>query len=176
MHVILSILAVLGAIAIFVIRANQAAQAARQLGKAASGVKSMIRRNKWQNKSKADIIREIDDPRVAATVMMAAVAQADGELTERQRDAIMGHIRTDLGVGGREATEFFAQGRWLAADAGDLTTTLHRLTGLIGMACSVEEKRQLIDMLTDVAGIENGVSQAQKDAIDRLRRALVDVQ
>jgi len=71
-----------------------------------------------------------------------------------------------------EAKEMQAQARWLTADVRDETTFLRRASSAIHSHCDDREKRQLIDMLRAVAEIDDGASELQADAIDRLQHDL----
>jgi len=98
MPFILGILAVLGAIVIFIIRANQAAQAARELGEVASEAKGFLRRRRWKSKTITDQIRAIEDPRLAAAVMMCAARQQRRRPERERSDRHSGPVNGDLGT------------------------------------------------------------------------------
>lgn len=174
MHILLGILAVVGVIAYIIYRMRDAAQAGQQLAEAAGDVKRLVRRTQWKgkNKSKSDMIREVDDPRMAATIMMSAIAMADGEMTERQRAAILDLMKQHFEADGADAEELLAQGRWLASADFDLSTMFGRLSGVIRSECDGTQKRELMTMLETVGTVEGSLSDAQSSAIGALARTI----
>ena len=90
MHILVGLVSAIGLIAYFVIRANQVNQAGRELLDAASEAKGYVRRSLWRRRTNVDPSRSIEDPRLAAAVMMCAVANADGDITEREMTAMLG--------------------------------------------------------------------------------------
>lgn len=171
-YIIMGILSILGTAAYFVIRANQVAQAGRGLGEAAADVKKMVRRSKWRGKANVDALREIDDPRLAATVMMVAIAKSEGDLTESQKKTILDQVETRLQIGGDAAQELFVHARWLISDLGDVDTVVRRTTRPVAARCTDGEKSELIDMLRTVADVEGGMTDALANVIDRLALSL----
>lgn len=173
MPFILGLLALLGGIAFFVIRANQAAKAARELGEVASDAKSFLRRNRWKAQTNTDQIREVDDPRLAAAIMMCALAKSDADLSASERDAILDQLKGTLELSNTEAEETLAQARWLTRDMKELGTVLHRVSPSIKANCTAHQKTELLDILHAVAEADGPIDTLQQDAIDRLRRELV---
>lgn len=172
MHIVLGILAAVGVIAFWIMRANQAAQASRELGEAVGDASGAVRRFFWRRRTQVDPIKQIEDPRLAATAMMCALAQSDSLLTDRERQVILEQMAHYLEVGGQAAEEMFAEARWLTKEMRDLDTFLRRLAAPVNQLCSAEEKAQLLEMLSAVADAEGVVSELQQEAIRRLRDSL----
>jgi uncharacterized tellurite resistance protein B-like protein len=172
MHIILGILSAVGFLAYLLYRANQAAEVGQALGDAASDGRSWVRRFFWRRKSAVDPVRAIDDPRLAASVMMHVIAKCEGDLSETEKTVILTQMRDVLELTEAQAKEMQAQARWLTADVKDETTFLRRASSAIHSRCDDREKRQLIDMLRAVAEIDDGASELQADAIDRLQHDL----
>ncbi len=172
MHIVLAILSAIGVIAYVIIRANQVNYAAREFAETAGDIRGTVRRWFWRKKTKVDLARDVDDPRLAATIMMYAVAHSDGDLTERQRNAIMAQMTGQFAMGDKAAQEMFAQARWLTPDGADLSSLLARVSKPVLDGCAGQEKRDLIGMLHGVARVEGDVSDIQRDAIARLQERL----
>lgn len=172
MHILLALLSALGAVAFFVIRANYAAQAARDLGDAATEVKGLVRRSRWKRRTKVDHIRAVRNPRLAAAVMMCAMAKSDGDLSQCEVAAILCQLRGPLGLADAEAKEILAEARWLTGDMKELSAMLRRASTPIQALCSDDERAELIQMLTAVAEADGPANDIQRDALDRLRREL----
>lgn len=172
MHIVLGILAALGAVAFFIIRANHAAQATRELGEAAAEAQGFFRRMFWRRRTNVDLVRANEDPRLAATVMMCAVAKSDSDFTEREGEVILERMAGMLELEGAEAEEMLAHARWLTNDMKDLSAFLRRAAKAIETDCNAAEKAGLIEMLGTVAAVDSAVSDIQRDAIQRLQREL----
>lgn len=168
MHIVLATLSVLGAVAFFIIRANHVARASRELGEAAGDARGLFRSFLWRRRTNVDLIRKIDDPRVAATVMLCAMAQSDGHTTEREKAAILEQMRGPLELEQAEAVEIFAHAHWLVGDMKELSALLRRASKPILERCTAAEKAGLIEMLSQVAAADGAPSAIQSDAIERL--------
>ena len=172
MHIVLGVLAALGAVAFFIIRANHAAQATRELGEAAADAGGFIRRAFWRRRTNVDLVRAIEDPRLAATVMMCAVAKSDGDFTEREGEVILERMASMLELEGAEADEMLVHARWLTNDMKDLSAFLRRAAKAVETRCTAAEKAELIELLGVAAAADGAVSDIQRDAIERLQRDL----
>lgn len=168
MHIVLAALSAIGAIAFFIIRANHVAQASRELGEAAGDAKGLFRRFLWRRRTNVDLIRKIDDPRLAAAVMMCAMAQSDGYMTEPEKAAILAQMRGHLELEQAEAIELFAHAHWLTGDMKELSALLRRASKPVLERCTAAEKAGLIEMLSQVAAADGEPSGIQSDAIQRL--------
>lgn len=174
MQILLGILAAVGTLAFFLIRLNQVNRAGRELVESASDVKKAVRRYRWQSKSKRKTpLTDITDARLAAAIMMCAVAKSMGDITESQRDAMLGQMRDILRMDGDEAVEMLAEARWLIAELTDLDTTLRRASKAVEASCSIAERQELLAMLETVAAVEGDVTEYQTTALDRIRRRLI---
>ena len=92
MHIILGLVAILGAVGLVLWRLHMASEAAKGLAETASDVKGFLRKRKWQKKLANDPLQLVDDSRVAATIMMIALAQHDGAVTQAEQSAIIGQM------------------------------------------------------------------------------------
>ena len=83
MHIIAGIVALIGIIAFFVIRANNAARAGREIVDTVNDVRALKRKWDWQRNAGDGTLPEGEDARLTATTMMCAIATSEGELTEK---------------------------------------------------------------------------------------------
>ena len=172
MHILFGILTVVGVIIYIIIRLNRVNQAGRDIVETASDVKNLVRRSRWKASASSAPLAEIEDPRLAATVSMLAIAKVDGELTERQRAAITEHLQDTLKMDQAESEDMIAEARWMIQDLSDLETVLRRAAKPIEARCTESERRDLIEMLRAVAAIEGPVQDRQELATVNLARAL----
>ena len=169
MHILVGLASALGLIAYFIIRANQVN---RDLVEAASEVKGFVRRSRWRRRTEADPTRNIEDPRLSATVMMCAVANSDGEITARELDTIRELMERHFEMSGDDCEEMLGEARWLAKEAKDLSAFLQRVSRPITDCCNKQELDDLIEMLETVDRVEGDGSQIVADALANLQRRL----
>lgn len=172
MPYLLGLLGLIGTAAVILWRIKMAADAAKGIAEMAGDARKYIRRTGWQRRLRTGDRPEVSDPREAAAAMMAALAEADGALTERERTAILDQIERQFEYPRAQAEELLAFGRWLAKDVGDLASFLNRMGKPVLASCTEVERRELIGMLETVASADGRTSEIASDAIATLRRAL----
>jgi uncharacterized tellurite resistance protein B-like protein len=172
MHILLSILGAL-ATAIFVVwRLYQAAYIANDLVGAAASARGLIRRWRWRRKVNVNPIDLVEDPREAASILMVAVAQADGPITERERDAILAQMQNRFGATSQQATELLVRSQWMVREGVDAAEVMRRLKPIIERTCDVQHRRELIEMLNVVAGANGQNDETTVFDIHRYGKAL----
>lgn len=169
MHIIVGILSILVAVVVILWRLNQAAQAAKGAGEAASEAADFIKRLARRRQKHHDAIRDIDDPREAAAVMMVAVAQYDGQMTEPEIATIKLHVMENFGFSSEQADELIAYARWATKDMGDLGSLFLKASPSIIRDCSNQEKNDLIAMLEAVASHSSRDTDVPKKVIGQLK-------
>jgi hypothetical protein len=115
-------------------------------------------------------IDRIEDPAVAAGVMMIAVAQLDGELDIRQKSEIQRLIAEVMGHA--RPAETFARAEFAARGVYDPNHVSLKFTRLWFATLTTREKRQLIAMTQAAAAIKRAPSLVQQDAVMRLQTRL----
>ena len=143
--------AAIGVLLVILWRLQQASHAVRDIGEAAEDARGFFRRWAWRRKTAVNPLDLVTDAREAATAMMAATAEADGALTERERVTILRFVVEKFGATSDQAEELLAQGRWLIKDRSDLGETFRRLLPPIRKTCTKQEQQDLIEMLRTVA-------------------------
>lgn len=114
------------------------------------------------------------DPRVAVAAMMHAIASEDGALTPREEDLILGLLTSRLGIDRGLAKMCLASGRRLDFKLkGNLNTRLHKMVEPIEKKCSLEEKRDVAEMLRLVAGPEGSRIGNVRDGLGRITAKLL---
>ena len=104
--------------------------------------------------------------------MMVAVAQSDGALTERERQAVLTQITTRFGATAGQAEDLLARARWIVRDVHDVDRALTCLTPVVARTLLASERRELLQMLEAVAAAEGPPGAIEGEAIRRLARAL----
>lgn len=173
MHILLGLLAVLAAIGVWIWRARMAADTTREVIGVADDVAAAVRRYGYKRQSGRHPADLVEDARLAAAGMMAAVARMDGDLTRAQTQAIGVEARAVFRVDQSEANDIAAYGRWLAGQSQTPEDAMSRLARRLGaLTQSADERGDVIRMLERIAAVEGAVNDAQRAAIDGARRAL----
>jgi hypothetical protein len=115
------------------------------------------------------VLRSVDDPRDAATVLMILVSRG-GDPTDDQSSTIEQTLKAVFGFE-HELTERLTQARFVARSAESFEQAGRVLADLVKKRLTADEKGQLIGMLEDVARLD-GPSQAQADAIAAFRERI----
>ena len=116
-----------------------------------------------------------NDPRVAVAAMMYAVATEHRPLTPGQERHILSLLTHRIGLEPDAARTCLTGGRRLASrQHGDLNTRLHRLLEPVARRCSAGEKRDVIDMLHDVAGPRAKLLGPVRDGLGRVSATLMN--
>jgi len=115
------------------------------------------------------------DPRVAVAAMMYAVAAEFAPLTPEQERHILSLLCSRMGLEPDVAKACFTGGRRIARHLqGNLTSRLHQLLEPVRRKCSLEEKRDVVDMLTAVAGPAAQRLGPVRDGIGRVSATLMN--
>ncbi len=115
-----------------------------------------------------------NDPRLALAAMMYAVATEDGPLTPVQEQRILSQLTARVGLGPDLAQTCLAGGKRLARGVhGDLNSRLHQLVAPIEAQCSLEEKRDVVDMLHLIAGPNAQRMGSVREGLGRLSSSLL---
>lgn len=151
MHILVSVLGALGMIVLVLWRIRQASQIASDVAEVAGSARGAVRRWRWRRKLNVNPIDLIEDAREAASVIMVAVAQADGLMSDVERTAITGEIEQRFGATPEQAVVLLARTQWMVRDGVDAAEIMRRLRPLLERTCSKEQLRELIEMLSAVA-------------------------
>ncbi len=115
-------------------------------------------------------LRGIDDARDAALILMLLIARERGDPTREQIAAIATIADRTFGFGD-ELPGRMIQARFIASRADGFEQAAGVFSDLLNKHLTVSEKRELIDMLEQVAAID-GPCEAHADAVAVLSRRM----
>jgi uncharacterized tellurite resistance protein B-like protein len=115
-------------------------------------------------------LRAIDDPRDAATILMLLIAREGGDPTREQIAAIEKTIRSTFGLE-LDLPERMAQARFIASRADSFAQAAAIFSDLFNKRLTADEKRQLVQMIEEIAALD-GPSSAHTEAVDVLTRRI----
>jgi len=170
MHILIAILGVLGIAAFWYYRMKSVSGAAEEIIDAAERARGAFRRKRFKNKAEAATIDAIKDPRTAATVLLVAIASADGRMSEKAETAIREAMQNVFEVEKPEEELIFA--KWAAADVVDLNNLVTRLGRVWVEKLDLDERRQLYELAVRIASVEREPDDLMLSALQRLRDRL----
>ena len=110
---------------------------------------------------------------VDAGANLVAFARMDGDYTREQLVAIKEECKRVFNTSEEEAVEITGQSRWLMEQTANVDEAIRRLSRVLRRALDVEEKKQLLTMVTYISTIEGGqMSEAQEQGLSQLSRQL----
>jgi hypothetical protein len=115
-------------------------------------------------------LHAVNDPRDAAIILMLLIARESGDPTREQISAIETTARATFGFD-RELPERMAHARFIASRADGFAQAAALFSDLLNRSLTADEKRQLIDMVEQVAWID-GPSPAHADAVAALTQRM----
>lgn len=171
MHIIL---AILGAAAAAFWAFTYFMRAANEGREAIGEVKGVIRRGKWSRRIDQRLIENLSDPREAAAILMYQVAAYDGDVTERQKAAMIANMRAAFEADEETAEGLFAFARMAVGEINDAGNSVRKILRPVVEVCTGAEKQQLVNLLDETAEIEDPPSDMQRRLIAEARRVLLE--
>lgn len=171
MHIIL---AILGAAAAAFWAFTHFMRAANEGREAIGEVKGVIRRGKWNRRVDQRLIENLSDPREAAAILIYQVAAYDGDVTERQKQAMIDAMRTAFEADEETAEGLFAFARMAVGEINDAGNSVRKILRPVIEVCTGDEKQQLVDLLDQTAEIAGPPTDMQRRLIAEARRVLLE--
>ena len=169
MHIILAVLGAIGAAIWAFIHFTRAANEGRE---AVSEVKGAVRRAKWSREVDSRLIENIADPREAAAVLMAQIASYDGEITSQQKDRMKELMGQHFGADNETSEGLYSFGRMAIGQINDAANSLRKLLRPIMDALTLDEMKEFVTMLEEMAEVEGAPTDRQRQLISEVRRVL----
>lgn len=168
MVVVIGILAVVGGILIWVLRAQYAVRAVRDLNHDTKGVQRRIKH------AVEDFVGtplgRVRDPRLAAAILMIQLVRAEGHMVAGEKTEIITLMESRLGVS--DAPALFEKAWDYTHATRPFSLFADELLPLLQRQLSFDECRELVGMLQSVAAADVPPSELQSEAITRLRKRL----
>ncbi len=168
------VIAILGAAAAAFWAFTHFVNAAQEGRDAIRDAKGVVRRGKWNRRVDQRLIENLSDPREAAAILAFQIAQYDGAVTERQREAMINDMREMFQADAETADGLFAFARMAVGEINDAGNSARKILRPVLDVCTVEEKSDLIGWLERTAEVEGAPNDAQRRLIAEARRALLD--
>jgi hypothetical protein len=111
----------------------------------------------------------VEDPIVAAVVMMYAISQDAGPATPAVEDAIRREVTTSMGI--KDPTEVMVFAKWVASHVTDPNNVSLRYAKLGIAALNQPERQEFFDMVEQVAAAGTIIA-PNRAILDKLRERL----
>lgn len=168
MVVIVGLIGIVGAILFWVLRVHGTARALDEVDRATKGL---------QRRTKATLsdfvgtpLKRVSDVRLAAVILMIQLVRTGSPVTAAEKTRILAFMDDPLKV---EATSALFERAWAYTEARrPFSLVADELVPLLREQLTEGERRQLVDMLTEVAKAHSPASDLQREAIVRLKRQL----
>jgi hypothetical protein len=171
MHIIVTVLSLVGVGLFWWHRLSRAGEAARGLVDAAGRARGAAKRRKFRNKAAESPFAAIDDPIVgAATILIALQEELDGfdDAAERRLRAALGAVAPN----GAIVEEAVIYGRWAAAQTAEASTALRLVGGYLAEALAAEERLELLAIAETVVPRGSGDEATRQSLLRALRTRL----
>lgn len=170
MPVILAVLGFLGAAGFWWYRAKYFGQAASEVADVAGRAVGAYKRRQFRKKADASTIDSIQDPGIAATVLLVAMATSSGPISQAAEAGIVGAMRDVMQVANPEEELIFA--KWATADVADLNSLVTRLSRVWVARLDMSERRQFYDLARKIASVDGEPDGILLSALQRLKDRL----
>lgn len=173
MHILLGLIAIIGGIVFWIWRIRNAATVAREVVDVAGDVQAAVRRFGYRRHADKHPLDVVEDPRLAAAGILAAIAKMDGDYTREQIMTIQNECARVFEATPKDAEDFASYGRWLAQQLSNPDEVVRRLSRGLSGTLGPAERAQFLEMVERVAVVEGGgVSDPQRLAHKQLSETL----
>jgi hypothetical protein len=170
MHIVLAVLGIVGAAAIWWYRIKYMSQAAGEVADAAGRVRGNLRRSKLRKKAALSPVTAIDDPLTAAATVIVAIAAEDELVSE----ALEKRVREKLGAvaaNERQLDEAVIYAKWAGEQVADVATVIDKTAPLLKSRLTEGEREELVSMVLSATPPEERHAMFKR-RIEQLQRKL----
>lgn len=172
MPVLLALLGLISAAAIWYYRARDAHHAAGDLMEMANDVRLAARRFGFKRKVNVHPVDSIDDPRLAAAGIVAAVAGMGASIEGDDLAEMSRQFQSVFQVERGEADEIITFARWIAEQCGTRSEAVRRLSKRLASLAGGNVRQDLDRMLDAVIAVRGHPCEDQADARGTIDRYL----
>lgn len=173
MPFLIALAGLISAAAFWYWRAKQAREAGGDLLDAANDARLAAKRFAYRRRTNVHPADSVDDARLAAAGIVAAIASMDGPLSEAELREMDIQARRLFNVDARDAADIVAFGRWISGQCNTPSEASRRLAKRIKALAGPEAASDLISMVEKVATADGGTIGADEAAsIATIQRTL----
>jgi DNA-binding transcriptional regulator of glucitol operon len=168
MPIVLAVLAVAGAVAIWWYRIKTMSEAAGEIADAVGRVQGGLRRGKLRKKAALSPITAIDDPVTAAATVIMAIAAEGVPVSDALERRVREEIRP-IAASDKQLDEAVIYAKWASDQVADVPTVIDKTTLLLKPRLTDDEKHELVEMVMRVtpAGERHDMFRRRLDQLQR---------
>ncbi|WP_316013013.1 TerB family tellurite resistance protein [Roseobacter sp. HKCCA0434] len=172
MHILILLIGAISAAGIWYWRFQRARDVGTDLLDAANDVRLAARRLGFRRRTNVHPVKTVEDPRLAATGILVALAELDGALSQSEITAIRRETARVFGADLAEADELLTVGRWIVAQCNGAEMAVRRLSRRLAKLSGPEVLPDLEQMADTVLRADGRDPDSRDtDAVALMRRA-----
>ncbi|HHB80369.1 MAG TPA: hypothetical protein ENK83_01285 [Aliiroseovarius sp.] len=172
MPFVLAILAAIGGVIFWMLRARSAAHGARELMDMANDVRLAARRFGFRRNAGQHPVESIEEAPVAVATLGVAYLELDGLPSREQQVALGRGLQRELGLSLGDAEELVILGRWLVNECGGPLQAVPRTARKLYKLDGGASFSQMLGVFKEISGEAGGaVSERQAEALADIKRA-----
>jgi uncharacterized tellurite resistance protein B-like protein len=157
------------AVLYFLVRANKAAKAARELNRDSKGLQRRLRNG--VTRLIGTPLARVNNPGLAAVILMIQLVRTGTPVTAQEKTKILELMEESMRIANSSAV--FEQAWAYTTPRGFFSSVADELIPMLRERLDIAARGELIAMLTQVADALNGASDLQLEAIARLKNRLL---
>ncbi|MEO0573992.1 MAG: TerB family tellurite resistance protein [Pseudomonadota bacterium] len=134
---------------------------------------SWQRRRKFRAAYQGDPIYTLEDPMEAVAVLLVAVAKADGDMSHNERQELLSIFTTNFHLSQTDASSLLGASTHLYGSGDSVRSSLEKVLQPSAAKFSPTQAQSAIEMLEHMGSVDEQISDAQNDIINRARTTLL---
>lgn len=171
MPIILTILGVLTAATVWIIRARNASNAAGELLEAAKDVRLAARRFGFRRNSNLHPVESVEDESVAIAALGVSFLELDALPAREHQTALGRGLQRELRVPLSDAEELMVLGRWLMNECQGAESAVTRISKRLAKIGDAGSFTRMMGVIKEVSGVSDGLTTKQQNALEDIKRA-----
>lgn len=171
MPVILTVLGLLAAAAIWIIRAGRAADAAGDLIDAAKDVRLAARRFGFRRRANLHPVESVEEEEVAVAAIAVSFLELHGLPAREHQTALGRGLQRECAVSLTDAEELLVLGRWLMTQCTTPEAAVERLAKRLCRIGTEQSFTKLMGVIKEISAVDDTLSSRQKNALEDIQKA-----
>lgn len=171
MHIVMTVLGLVGAGVFWLHRLNAAGEAVRNLSDMAGRAHGAAKRRRFRARAEESPFAAIDHPVVGAATVIIAMAQEMGRYDTTAEDRLRKALRP-VAANDDLVEEALIYGKWAASQTAEASTALRHVTQYLVRTLSPAERNQLVSIAEAIIDPEDGTPGRRQQLLRSLASGL----
>jgi hypothetical protein len=173
MPILTLLLAIIGGIAFWWWRVQQARNAAETVVDIAGKARGAISRSRFKHRAGSSVLAGVDTPGMAAATLIYSLMSLKRPVSLADEDKIDAMLERVCGLSRQEREDAMAFAAWASGQVADTNEIVRRFLPLWQDALQGPHRQELVDMALDAAELGGAPTDSQTAAIKRLSEGLL---